>query len=316
MKKKTWIIIISMIFLLFLFLLGLFLYSASLQPVFLPKGSGIPDREIVFLHFDDQDGFVGFINPDGSGLETRTVKMTTGISGYDSRLRKYTEWFHQDIRWTENGDAVGMQNLKYAPTNGIPFLINLEGEFTTCPVESDPIPMGLYNTGSIQFLGDGMLLSAANSVGIETVTLFDMRTCQKIDELYKPTENEYLRGARLSNIDWFALWHIVNIQEQITIFFPRQNCAGRYRRRTTTRMVERWRTPCIYQKRWTLHHLQRWDRNQKILEGYINCPSWSPDGEKMVIEYLNNKKFNIAIVDIPTGELTIIAENGYCPDWR
>ncbi|RQV98406.1 hypothetical protein EH221_01995, partial [bacterium] len=291
-------------------------YSASLQPVFLPKGSGIPDREIVFLSVDDKEYYLGFINPDGSGLETRTVKMTTGISGYDSRLRKYTEWFHQEIQWTENGDAVGMQNLKYAPTNGIPFLINLEGEFTTCPVESDPIPMGLYNTGSIQFLGDGMLLSAANSVGIETVTLFDMRTCQKIDELYKPTENEYLRGARLSNIDWFALWHIVNIQEQITIFSPDK---------TVQAVIEDAQQPAWSKDGEHLAFIKKdglyitskdGTETRKILEGYINCPSWSPDGEKMVIEYLNNKKFNIAIVDIPTGELTIIAENGYCPDWR
>ncbi len=93
MKKKTWIIIISMILLLFLFLLGLFLYSASLQPVFLPKGSGIPDREIVFLSVDDKEYHLDFINPDGSGLEKRTVKMITGIFSYDSQLRNSLNGF-------------------------------------------------------------------------------------------------------------------------------------------------------------------------------------------------------------------------------
>ncbi len=176
--------------------------------------------------------------------------------------------------------------------------------------------MGLYNTGSIQFLEDGILLSVRNTVGIKTVSLYDMQTCQKLENLYEPKEDEYLQGARLSNMDWLAVWHFVDQQEQITIFSPNNTIQIAIEDAGQPEWSKDGEHLAFVKKDGLYIASKDGTETRKILEGYINCPSWSPDGEKMVIEYLNNKKFNIAIVDIPTGELTIIAENGYCPDWR
>lgn len=100
MKKKTWIIALTLI------ILGLCIYSTSARPVLLPKGSGIPDREIVFSFYDDEGHHIGFINADGSSLETRQVKIP-GSFRLLRPLDRYTPTFHNAVLWSKTEMQLG-----------------------------------------------------------------------------------------------------------------------------------------------------------------------------------------------------------------
>ena len=72
MKKPFWIMLTTI-------LLGLLIYQHYYHRLLLPRNEALPDREekLVFRYGDDKGRHIGFINPDGSGFETRDVKVPT-----------------------------------------------------------------------------------------------------------------------------------------------------------------------------------------------------------------------------------------------
>lgn len=307
MKKKTWIIILTLI------ILGFCIYSTSAQPVFLPKGSGIPDREIVFSFYDDEGHHIGFINADGSGLETRQVKFPA----IRFRPLRFNRGTHEAILWNETGDSIGMlQYFDYAPVLGIPFLIDNNGNFLFCSESSSPIGIG-GGEGRLEMVGDNTIITVMNSSNEYVITAYDMETCQEIDEFYRAEEGEYLYHAAISKTNWIALSHSVNNENQFTVMSPDK---------TTQYTIDGANHPSwskngeylAFVKKDGLYIISRnGERTEKIMDNVIECsPSWSPDGDQLVVELFANDQSNIAIVDVTTGEITTIFEGGRFPDWR
>ena len=66
----------------------------------LPAGQGLPDLEIVFIP-QDSINTLGFIDSDGSGYATRTIKMSDSFWRDLARMSKplLTDWF----TWSPDG---------------------------------------------------------------------------------------------------------------------------------------------------------------------------------------------------------------------
>jgi Tol biopolymer transport system component len=53
---------------------------------------------------------------------------------------------------------------------------------------------------------------------------------------------------------------------------------------------------------------------QRLARGHIHMPRWSPDGSK--IAYTDDRgNGTISVIDVSTGETTVVADYGAFPDW-
>jgi WD40-like Beta Propeller Repeat len=304
MKKKTWIIILT------LAILGFCIYSTSAQPIFLPKGSGIPDREIVFSFYDDEGHHIGFINAVGSGLEKRQVKIPAGSFRLLRPLDRYTQAFHHAVLWSKNGDAIGMQYYYDGiPTYGIPFIIDRHEDFTYCSREISPRGTDI-DSRSIQFTGENKIFAVENDA---TVASYDLETCERTGELYKAANNSNIVEAVFSEENWLALWQRLNGEYQTTILSPN---------RTVQVSIVGAEDPAwskdgeylAFVKEDGLYMIRRNGEDlTKLAAGYFYCPSWGPNGKQLVVE---EQPKGIVIIDIASSEITTIFEGGRCPDWR
>ena len=294
--------------------LGLCVYSALLPPLLFPRNEALPDREIVFRYWDNRwtAAHIGFIDPDGSGFETRDVIVPTGFFDYDFAFKRYTAWLHTSVRWSENGDAIGLQYLRYAPTGGIPFLIDLNGKFTFCPVKS--IPCGKYN-GGIVFLGDDKIVSIRDDITHkDEVVVYDMQMCQEVETVYTAEEGEYLREAPISKTGRIALWHYVNKQNQVTILLPDKTVQAIFEDATQPAWSKDGEYLAFVKPDGLYIATKDGNNLERVLEApHIDCPSWGPDGDRLAMEYPNA---TVSVLDLMSGEVTEIVENGACPDWR
>lgn len=301
-----WIVIIILF-------LGSLLGSICLPPILLPLNSKIPDREIVFNYWDGKVDKIGFINSDGSGFTERDIRVPTGLFDYDFPLKIYTNNVSEIVRWSENGDGIGLQYYRYSPVGGIPFLINRNGEFLMCPVKSTP---RLYHQLRVyEFIGQGHVIAVENSKDQKKLAIYDMQSCQIISEFGQFGKEENLYGVQVSKQDWLALWYSMDGKDQTIIISP----DGKIQATLYGASLPSWSNDgfrLAYQKNDNLYIAERDGSKVNMIwnEVDLECPAaWSPDGEKLVIEYPDAM---ISVLNMVNGDLVTIFENGLCPDWQ
>ena len=123
-----------------------------------------------------------------------------------------------------------------------------------------------------------------------------------------------MREAPISKTGRIALWHYVNNQEQITILLPDKTVQAIFEDATQPA----WSKDGEYLAFVKSDGLYIATKDGKNLESVwkfliLVARPGAHDGDKLVMEYPYD---TIAVLDLKSGEITEIVENGACPDWR
>jgi len=167
----------------------------------LPKGQGLPEKDIVFTPEDASDS-LGFINADGTGFETRTLEISEGFLRDLARLSTLSPsgW----ITWGPDGRSLAGSIGRYYTGAGVPFVITADGSLQFCPDGDDSTP---FSSARSWIVGGSTILTIDEypSEDPDRVLLMNMATCIVQEVLYEQGPNEGIEEAALSSDGWLAI---------------------------------------------------------------------------------------------------------------
>ncbi len=279
------------------------------QTQLIPAGQGLPDGEIVFIPEGTYDT-LGFIYPDGSGYETRNIRLSGGLWDDLKKMSRpgITNW----ITWSPDGDFLATSFSRYQRSTGIPMLLSTSGEFLLCPDdESSP-----YSSGRSWIVSDTTLITVDNRSNQETdrVLLLDMETCTVISTLYLSQPDEGISEATLSSQGWLAIARGVKDRGlEILITDPERAKeivlpGGQWP--AWSRDGE-WLAYTIYEDGLYVVRKDGSEKRKLVDNPRVGEASWSPDGAWLIYGRRTIYKINVE-----TGEEYELYQGGNHPNWR
>ena len=284
------------------------------QTQLIPAGQGLPNGEIVFIPEGTYDT-LGFIYPDGSGYETRNIRLSGGLWDDLTKMSRpgITNW----ITWSPDGKFLATSFSRYQRSTGIPMLLSTSGEFLLCPDdESSP-----HSSGRSWIVSDTKLITVDNQSNQEAdrVLLLDMKTCTEISTLYFSQPDEGISEATLSSQGWLAIARGVTDRGlEILIIDPEGTdeivlTGGSYP--AWSRDGE-WLAYTIYKDGLYVSKKDGSSIRKLVDNPYIGDPSWSPDGKWIVYSRPDAGESVIFKINIETLEEYEIFRGGTSPKWR
>ncbi|MGD0707143.1 MAG: hypothetical protein ABSA51_01675 [Anaerolineaceae bacterium] len=283
---------------------------------FLPAGSGIPSGEIIFhpLTLSDpnkySDQLIGFIHPDGSGLETRSYQIAQSLFFDKSPVKYYAQTPSQIFTWGLDGTSIGgIYATGDTVYYGYPVVVHADGRISYCDPDKSIIAEGyilVISENEIMAIQAGYLDDKTRLV------IYDMDRCQITKILYTPQEDEDLGGFSYTEAHWLALGISSNNVVNFRIYDPNMNFVNEIkdvrsavfsRDSLEIAYIDNYGNICIMGR-------VSFKPTCRGTAGYTL--SWSPDSKWLVY---SNENGNLIKQNIETGEETIIGK-GFFPDWK
>jgi hypothetical protein len=287
-----------------------------------PKDQGFPERAIVFelLTSEPQHNPFGFIEPDGTGLITRTL---------------WTDLYTVMPAWSPDGKYLAVR-ADAAPGGYFhsysAIVVSNEGEWFYCSNWE-------WSAGRVRATSDGKLLLPLELAGQqrERIVLADFRSCKVLATLYETpgtVDEEFLGSADLSKDGLLAVDRFYRngcpLRAEVVVVDP---AAGE------ALVVGEGLAPAWSPDgEWVAYtaldgiYVVRKDGSQsrKIVDasfrsepckgsgwgGGLAMPSWSPDGKWLVYSRWTADDVAIFKVEVESGLEIEIFKGGVCPHWR
>ena len=215
--------------------------------------------------------------------------------------------------WGPDGDLIATRSSISSDPSGVPVLLTSDGDFIEC--KGDKLPLA---EGRVWITQNTTVISPDQREIPQRIILFDMETCQEIEEVYNSSdEKEVIEEATLSSQAWLAYsYYIKNESGGIKIINPSGNVYE-----IPNGMNPSWSKDGNYLA-FTVHkeglfYSDKFGRNIELITDNIlyaihTYPSWSPDGEWVIF----SKGTNIFKFNVSSKEGELIFEGGINPNWR
>jgi hypothetical protein len=281
----------------------------------LPLNSKLPDKELIFTlnSFYKAVEWVGFINTDGTELETRSyeVSVAQNLFGYPL-FYKYQKSLGRIFTWSLDGESIGAIYAVGATNGqGYPLVIQRDGGIVFCKPDISIIAK------------DRILIISKNQImaiemfednNDQRLILYDMETCKLSKIIYEPNDEEYIAGFSYTSKGLLAIESYSPISNRIKIYDQSD---------IFVKEIYDAKTPSFSKDSLQIAYI---DPSARICIASVQLTSkpicynanaqrgisWSPDSNQLV--YFNKSNY-VILFDVLTGETKKIAD-GYWPDWR
>jgi WD40 repeat protein len=289
-------------------------FKINPEPRFRPLGSQVPDKEILFTLdvYEDLDDTIGFINSDGTELETRSYEIPVPLFFQKIPLKQYDSFAGRIFTWSLDGQSVGGINPTWGYNRqGYPVVIESDGSIVFCePSES------IIAENGILVISPNMVMAIElfeNDDERQDVVVFNMKSCQIERIVYSATGDENLSFMTYSSNGLLALEFTSTSFSGVRVFDGEMN---------TVMEIAGATRPAFSKDGLKLAYIN--DSNKVCINSIFensspSCfgdaffgVSWSPDSKWLV--YANSKD-QILKLEISTGKATVIG-HGVWPDWR
>jgi hypothetical protein len=168
-------------------------FAVNPSPRIIPRGAKLPEKEIVFTPVDEQampTQWIGFLNRDGTGFETRAYQVPTGLFLEGFPVKRYSQFMGRIFTWNLDGTALG-GIFPTGPTNGqgYPVLVHADGSISYCnPSRSIIAREKILGISESKIVAIEELANSEKNEFVE----FDISTCQVSRVIYSPLGNEML----------------------------------------------------------------------------------------------------------------------------
>jgi hypothetical protein len=291
-----------------------------------PSEQGFPAREIVFeIPYETENDIFGFINPDGSGLITRSV-----APGLYATL---PTWSLDGRFLTFRAEGLGSYNYFAAMR---PRVISSEGKTVGWCHDWG------RGTGRIRMtLKSQLVFPLRFGEEPNQIVLADFRSCKILSTLFEASgteSSEHLDSAVFSNQGWLAVSRVfvedrIKVAADIVVIAPdsqKEQVVGHGLAPAWSRDGE-W---LAYTKMDGIYIVHKdGTQTRKVVdvdarsESYpgtsqgdwyvgLPAPSWSPDGKWLVYHRMTAAGPVICKVNVESGVETEVFQGGMYPDWR
>lgn len=268
----------------------------------------LPERDIAFWK---DINILGFINPDGSGLETRGVSVTGGLIA-DLKNWNIPPTINNTVNWSLDGNYLAIRYTYQNLGGGFPLIFSKNGKVFQCPYDEDR----LFGPGRIWIINDNRIITTVHSFpGYYRIVTLDMFTCKEINQLYAvKIVDANIMDFSYSNKNWMAINLATNDGTKIMVL--------------NEKLQEVFEIPLGYDPSWSidgkmlayaiedgLYVVDQTRKNvQKLINGKYYYPSWSPDGQWLA--YYDYDKGTIYKINIKTKEIVELFSGAREISWK
>jgi hypothetical protein len=310
MKRKK---IIIVLFIICLILALFLLIYYSLVPRWVPVGSGIPDKEILYCpeNSSGTEGNMVFVSSEGTGSVTRTALIPANVVGGVAPIYGLVKNC-ANAAWGLDGETVG-EILPVWGFNGqgYPLIIEQNGKIKYCGEKKSIIARNriLVLNGSVL-----MAISISEQENQGVLVLYDMETCQITQEIYTPGVGMLLEDFSYSKAAPLALELHSEQETEINLISSDGKQVMTIPRASDPSWSKDGQKLAYKNEQGGLCVLDFKNNGTSCLLSIktIGSISWSPDGNQVVYE---NENGDIEVLNLETRERVQI-EQGNWPDWR
>lgn len=322
-KNGKMIIIFTALFLFTGFGLNYIWFINNPNPKLLPLNSKLPTTEIIFTPLDEKTmpiPWIGFINPDGTGLEMRSYKVPIHLFMDAIPVKVYKQSLGRIFTWSLDGESIGGISL-VGSTNrqGYPVVLQMDGSISYCDPKKSIISQDRIVVLSIN---DVMAIEIFLDSEKQQLVIFNMETCQIDKTLYIPQGNETLKNFSFSNNHWLALEFGSSLYWQrnpqntdfigIRIYDPAMNIVNEIKNAMLPSLSADGKRIAYINELGEVCVAELDKLNAKCAGIAQSGISWTSDQQGLVY---SNSNDNIILQNIVSREEKIIGY-GYSPNWR
>lgn len=300
-------------------------YKRSAEKQLWPSDQGFPDRDIVFV-MPQEEGVLGFIRPDGSGLITRTIAVD----------------FHAALpTWSPDGQYIafrtryGRDTSYYATRH--PRVVSAEGRTVGWCYRELGLGWGrAWVTSDNQIVAQFAYGDAENQP--DQINLIDFGSCEFLSTLFEASSvrGEWLTDGTLSSQGWLAVSRSVlknrwPVAADIIVVEPGSETAqvvgygvapawsrdGEWLAFTGSDGIYILRKDGSQLRRVVDLNVDPDEQGDYVWSDEVSVSSWSPDGKWLVYDQGTPGEWAIIYrVNVVTGEVVEVFQGGIHPNWR
>jgi len=314
--KKLVVTLVFLITLVGLIIIGVWI-SKNRRTILLPVGSKLPDKEIAVSLDDNQ---IGFLHPDGSGLEILQLHLSGGIK--EDMMHILSEPRMLTLEWGFDGKSLATR-FAYDPHSGVPMIISQDGRVRKCPYIEQ-----VWGRGKVIHTKEGTIITNGEQSDIHEshIVVLDPDTCQVIEKLYSiDTGIARIYDYSYARNGWLAIdlggplksGLVVLDENQQEVFSIEEGFSPlwSYDGNQLTYLVG---------PEFILFIVDKYGQNKSRVPNvstYGSAATWSPDGQWIVYHGEPDRStgmrgYPIYKHNLITGETLLLHEDGYDVTWR
>jgi hypothetical protein len=300
-------------------------YNRSASQQLWPSEEGFPQREIVF-DVAKQEGVFGFIEPDGSGLITRTVALD----------------LHAAVpTWGPGGEfitfRIGVWPYTAAYYQGVAQVVSAEGKMVGRCYGIWPEGSGRIWITSEDHLVTQFVYPDDEQIP-DQIALVDFRSCKIVSILFEASsvESERLESGTLSSQGWLAMGrgkreNNVSTSAEVVVVVdsgtkeervvgqgvaPAWSRDGEWLAFTGSDGIYVVRRDGTQLRRVVDLHVPPEEQDRYVWKSEMTAAAWSPDGEWLIYHRITPNGPTIFKTRVETGEEIEVFQGGMFPHWR
>jgi hypothetical protein len=280
---------------------------------------GNPELNDIAYVDDSRNSHIIFSDAQGNNKSSLDViipvPMNVSSSGKElSRIKNFVFNNISDVYWEIDGDALGFLFSTYYPNVRFPALLTEEGTIYVCINDS------ILNTNysyPIQVYDDKRIIINMGNYPDNSLILYNMKECKNESVFYDGNGEQVFA---VSSKGWLAINEEIDNEMMLNVYDNNRNLVfsdnqidyydflawSKDGNKLIYRVYKHKKEDYLY-----MHDFVT-NESKKVAEDIIFKTSFSPDGNKIVMEKIGKE---IVILDLITLQETNIAK-GSNPDWR